>query len=380
MASSEVPSNIVNIAGPLVVGYILNSILFGVLLLQVYMYYMSFPNDRLVLKALVYGCFVLDTAQTIMNISDAFSIFGTGFGDMQNLRKMHLAGLSVPIITGLTSCAVQNFYAYQLYIISNSKVLSLLIVSVSFIQCTGAMVQGVYAFKVNNLATLQSKTFIECTIWLAGSALCDIIIAVSMTYYLVKSDRGLRRTHAVIRKLIRLTIETGSATATVATVDCILFLTIQQYPYHTVPARCLGKLYSNTLMAILNSRMRIPGGREDPEIFSSSTGSGGLSNESGRHGNPWATVDLRFASLASVRRRELASSFSRSSPNTYTDEFGGNLSVSGGGGVDVTDGIHVRKETWSQSVPVSALMANHKGRISRTVREASSTNDTRSIL
>ncbi|KAK7464990.1 hypothetical protein VKT23_006199 [Stygiomarasmius scandens] len=359
MASSEIPSNIVHIAGPLVVGYILNSILFGILLLQVYVYYLAFPRDRLVLKTLVYGCFILDAAQTIMNISDAFSIFGSGFGDMSNMQKMHLAGLSVPIITGLISCAVQNFYAWQIYIISSSKVLSLLISAVAFIQCTGAIVQGTFAFIVDDLATLQSRTFIECTIWLAGSAFADVLIAVAMTYYLVKSDKGLKRTHAVIRKLIRLTIETGSATATVAIIDCVLFLTVRKYPYHTVPARCLGKLYSNTLMAILNSRMRIPGSREDPDLYSSST-----------EENPWGTIDLRFAS-SSARRRDFETSLSRITPTDRT--------MSRSGSVNVTDGIHVRKETWSQSVPVSALMAS-KTRYSRTLREPASSSDIHSML
>ncbi|KAF5334168.1 hypothetical protein D9758_014833 [Tetrapyrgos nigripes] len=363
----KIPAEIAKIAGPLVIGYILNSVLYGILLLQVYMYYMAFPKDRLVLKMLVYGCFILDTAQTVMNIADAFSIFGSGFGDMGNLRKMHLAGLSVPIITGLISCAVQNFYAYQLYILSNSRVLSLIISSVALVQCTGAVVQGVFAFKIDNLATLQSRTFIECTIWLAGSALCDIIIAVSMTLFLVKSDTGLRRTHAIIRKLIRLTIETGSATATVAFIDCVLFLTVQSYPYHTVPARCLGKLYSNTLMAILNSRMRIPGSREDPELHSTSIAS---PRDYHCYDDPWGTIDLNFTTMRSRRESSNRGTFSLSRTGQGRSDINTMSMSMSAGSIDVTDGIHVTKETWSRSIPVSVLTSKKGTRHSVAIRES----------
>ncbi|THU84410.1 hypothetical protein K435DRAFT_806724 [Dendrothele bispora CBS 962.96] len=188
-------------------------------------YYIAFPNDRLIIKTLVYGCFVLNTAQTILNVIDAFNIFGSGFGDLDSLMDMRRAGISVPILTGLVSCSVQFFYGYQIYILSRSKALAGIIYVVMCSPqyqypgivallaqwlrlqvaqppipvpwycgpfspvvkasgCTGALVEGAYVYKINNLFTFQRETFIECTIWLAGSALCDTLIAVSMTIYL----------------------------------------------------------------------------------------------------------------------------------------------------------------------------------------------------
>ncbi|KIJ36587.1 hypothetical protein M422DRAFT_124423, partial [Sphaerobolus stellatus SS14] len=102
-------------------------------------------------------------------------------------------------------------------------------------------------------------------VWLAGSAACDVTIAISMTYYLSRKETHLKRTSAVINRLIRLTIETGSLTATVAIVDITLYLVFPHQDYHTAPALTLAKLYSNTLLVVFNSRLRIVGGRGSDE-------------------------------------------------------------------------------------------------------------------
>ena len=65
------------------------------------MYYISFPKDRKFVKCLVYMVFLLDTVQSVLFFRDAFEIFGYGFGDMVSLKKAHLSGFSVPILTGM---------------------------------------------------------------------------------------------------------------------------------------------------------------------------------------------------------------------------------------------------------------------------------------
>ncbi|KAK0432555.1 hypothetical protein EV421DRAFT_2063852 [Armillaria borealis] len=49
-----------------------------------------------------------------------------------------------------------------------------------------------------------------------------------------------------------------------------LFLSSHNNNYHIVPANCLVKIYSNTVLAVCNSRMtrRIRGGREDTTLHS----------------------------------------------------------------------------------------------------------------
>ncbi|TFK74298.1 hypothetical protein BDN72DRAFT_80778 [Pluteus cervinus] len=85
-----------------------------------------------------------------------------------------------------------------------------------------------------------------------------------MTYYLLRCDSKVRQTRAPISKLIRMTIETGSITASVAAVDVVMFLMgkLNFLSGSITPSIILAKLYSNTTLAILNSRRNLSGGDE----------------------------------------------------------------------------------------------------------------------
>ncbi|KAJ6503140.1 hypothetical protein DFH09DRAFT_864789, partial [Mycena vulgaris] len=98
-------------------------------------------------------------------------------------------------------------------------------------------------------------------VWCGASALSDIIIAVCMTYYLSKYDTGFRQTCALVSKLVRLTIETGSLTALVALITVTLFLTFPDRHFFTTPAALMPTLYTNSILVILNARIQIIGGR-----------------------------------------------------------------------------------------------------------------------
>ncbi|KAF9062537.1 hypothetical protein BDP27DRAFT_1368762 [Rhodocollybia butyracea] len=183
-------------SGPLVLAYLLHWGLLGTLSVQIFnnqdhmadLYYLAFPNDRRTVKCIVYSIFTTEVVQSILVTRDAFAIYGYGFGNFNSLTDMHLDWLTVPVMSGIVAFAGQTFYAYRISILSNSKAVPVLIL-------------------------LSSKTSIAVGIWCGTAALGDIVIAVCMTYYLSHRDSGFSRTHSIITKYIRLTIETGSITA-----------------------------------------------------------------------------------------------------------------------------------------------------------------------
>ena len=72
---------------------------------------------------------------------------------------------------------------------------------------------------------------------------------------LTRHDTRFKETKDLITKLVRLTIETGTLTATIAVVDAILLLAVLDSDYHMTPALVLAGLYSNTLLMKFNSRI-----------------------------------------------------------------------------------------------------------------------------
>jgi len=95
--------------------------------------------------------------------------------------------------------------------------------------------------------------------WLAGSAACDLLIAVSMVFLLSSARKRSfsERTERMITRLIRMTVETGVVTATAAILDLAFFLGTPENNLHLLMALILSKLYTNTLYASLNSRAGI---------------------------------------------------------------------------------------------------------------------------
>ncbi|KAF8996024.1 hypothetical protein BDQ17DRAFT_1429994 [Cyathus striatus] len=276
------------IAIPLLLGYLINWALFGALAVQVYIYHISYPKDSLLVKLLVHGLFVLETIQTAVVAADLFKIFGSHYGDAEALMRVQLLWLSAPVLSGISK------YIFNLSVAkTDSTTISI---------CNRAIVlrtQNYSHFPQNmdrrdhssacigpgsrrnstrntaaRIGVLEGliKAFASCIVWHAGSAVCDVVIAIAMTYYLSSTDKSFRASHDRLKRLTRLIIETGTLTAAVAIVDLVLFLVIPNSTYHVTPALTLAKLSSNSLVMIFNSRTRTSNGTDQRggSAFSSS--------------------------------------------------------------------------------------------------------------
>ncbi|KAJ7465742.1 hypothetical protein B0H11DRAFT_2049135 [Mycena galericulata] len=260
--SSLTGPQIAELSGPIFVGYLLHWGLFGTLNIQTYLYYQAFPNDRLFNKCLVYSVYVLEFIQTMLITYAAFETFGRRFNDISALGDVRFEWFSVPVMSGLVAFIGQSFYAYRLYLLSKSRWLPIFIVMLALMSSIGAFMAGSFSFKVgSDLPLLHSNKNYGIGIWLGGAASTDIIITASLSYYLWRSKTGLRETNALLVRLIRLTIQTGSVTAVVAITDFTLFYAIPDKPYFITAGVILPKLYANTILAVLNARFQIAGGR-----------------------------------------------------------------------------------------------------------------------
>ncbi|KDR71930.1 hypothetical protein GALMADRAFT_253725 [Galerina marginata CBS 339.88] len=256
--SALTPADLGRIAGPLLVGYILNWGLFGVLSMQVYLYYLAFPQDRVTHKLLVYGSFMLEATQTFLFTTSAFRTFATGFGNPAVLDEVDIIWFSVPIMSGIVGFITQAFYAYRVSVLAQSKYVAGLIMVLAFLQVAGSILIAVEAKKAAHWSLfLKRDSFISAGIWEGGSAACDVLIAASMTYYLKRRDTGVKQTQVLLSRLIRLTVETGTLTAAIAITTLILTFLPGRPTYYQASVSVLGKMYSNSMMVAFNSRMKI---------------------------------------------------------------------------------------------------------------------------
>ncbi|KAK0226531.1 hypothetical protein IW262DRAFT_1457760 [Armillaria fumosa] len=257
------------VSGPLIVGYLLNWGLFGTLSIQLYLYYLAFPKDRRFVKSLVCGIYIVELVQTILVAHDAFAVFGYGFGDLEAPTEIQFSWLIDAIIGGIAASVGQGFYAYRIFILSRSRIVPAFIICVSSTSFVAAMIVGVCTVQADDITIINSRRMsISLGISCAGYALCDIAIAICMTYYLMRSNTHFRRTQILVTKIILLTIETGSVTAIAALAVVILFFAFPHQTFYITPTLVISKLYANTIYMVLNSRIRIMGGRD---TYTSST-------------------------------------------------------------------------------------------------------------
>ncbi|KAK0215800.1 hypothetical protein IW262DRAFT_1402347 [Armillaria fumosa] len=257
---SSVP--IAQLTGPLVIGHFFNWGLFGALTLQAYIYYIAFPTDRFFpTKALALTIYLFEVAQTCIATSDAFRNFGTGWGDLIQLDALGTYWINGPLMTSLVSATGQFFYAWRIWILTKEFWVPSVIVLLSLTQAVAGIYAGVWADEIGHFSEIQTKTYVVTSMWLAGTALCDVIISVTMTWSLLRARSGIRSTDILVIKIVRLTVETGSTCAAFAIIDLVFYRVYQHNNYHLVPSIALSKLYSNSLFAVLNSRVRIVGGR-----------------------------------------------------------------------------------------------------------------------
>ncbi|KAK0486436.1 hypothetical protein IW261DRAFT_1559835 [Armillaria novae-zelandiae] len=252
---------IARVTGPIVVASWLHWGLFGTLSVQLYLYYLAFPNDKKFTKYLVYGVYVVELAQTILASHDAFGLFGYDFGNFEAVTEVRLNWLTIPIMSASSACVGQIFYAYRIFMLSKSRIVPIFVICVSLTSSVAAIITGVYSCQAGNYLELYNQKT-NIAIWCGGSALCDVIIAICMTHYLLRSNTGFHQTQILVTKLIRLVIETGTVTAAVALLNLILFFALPGQSFYTAPALLMPKLYANAIYMVLNSRIRIVGGRD----------------------------------------------------------------------------------------------------------------------
>ncbi|RPD77505.1 hypothetical protein L226DRAFT_568568 [Lentinus tigrinus ALCF2SS1-7] len=218
--------------GWLLIGVLLSAALWGVSLAQAFSYYIGYPGDRPYLKFLVATVSALET--------------------------IHQGVISYAIFhyLALTAVVVQSFFAVRIYRFSSKK---LVVVPVIGLIITAFA----YAAKASSLTVFAELDKLKA-LSLAmnvSAAVTDVTIAVILCTLLHVSKTGHARSNRLVNKLITFTVNTGLLTSTCACLSLITYLALPDYYFvYMAPFLLMGRLYSNSLLATLNTRERL---RED---------------------------------------------------------------------------------------------------------------------
>ncbi|KAJ7173628.1 hypothetical protein C8R46DRAFT_1255968 [Mycena filopes] len=219
--------------------------LYGITVAQVTYYFRSFPNDPIHVKLVVGILFLLDTAHIICFLQSAYEWF--------------ITKLLAPILPILFCIAV-------VLTLVRSKIIHL---CVSFRSTAIPELTAYRSGIVQSVDTLKNETpdvtqtsgsfKISGKFELSSSLVCDVLIAGAMTYFLRKSGGNIpiRRTSEVVNSMIIYSISVGFFTSVATALNLALWVALPENFTFIIFHLILSKLYVNSLLVMLNSRVKL---------------------------------------------------------------------------------------------------------------------------
>ncbi|KAF8142604.1 hypothetical protein K438DRAFT_1994771 [Mycena galopus ATCC 62051] len=264
--------------GALLIGVLVSTFFQGVLSVQAYIYYENFPEDPLSLKALVGFVWTLDFVHLVLICQAMYNYLVTNRGNVAALGlttiqlDLHLVFLSVATIT------CQAYFLHRVWRFSNRN---RLLTGVLTAGCTSTLVLDLLLAAQtiagrNSTKVAPSLKRESIAVFSTGGA-NDLAIALVLCWYIQRRKSEFDRTKFVLTRIIHFTVSTGLVTRKVYIphrlrlvliypITAVLSLWEPSPPYYVgLPNTfvwlamyvSLGRMYTNALLATLNSRRKL---------------------------------------------------------------------------------------------------------------------------
>ncbi|TFK31581.1 hypothetical protein BDQ12DRAFT_739924 [Crucibulum laeve] len=264
--------------GALLMGTFASLILYGLATNQTYRYYRCYPADKAGLKVIVGSLWVFDTLHTIFCIHVCHHYFVENYSNPLALLQS-VWSLSATIGVGAIITIIANgFYARRIYIMGNKNIfITGITIILPLFQLGLAfdidwMILAATGISAIHTSLLDYPSFSWIIIWgLASAAVTDVVLTITITYFLHQSRTGFDKTDTLIDKLMAYAVSTGFITSMtgVACLICVavmptklIYMSIHfvlkkresQSAEFTIPLLTVSEVYSNSLLVWLNSR------------------------------------------------------------------------------------------------------------------------------
>ncbi|KAJ7445545.1 hypothetical protein B0H11DRAFT_2249436 [Mycena galericulata] len=247
-----------NTMGSMLLGVILSAVLYGISVLQCLFYFTRYDRDPQLLKALVAATVFLDSLHLAFVMHTVYHYLITNYYNNHALEVMVSVSLEA-VPTGVTAALVQSFYAYRVWRMSHHNVLLtglILILVMATAACGTAWV--VLALEAQTYERLLRISPLTISINALSTGV-DVIITTTLCTMLYQTRPMSLATETMINRLILFTINTGLLTSLCAVASLISLIVSPKTLIYASFYFCIGRLYSNALLASLNARSVIRG-------------------------------------------------------------------------------------------------------------------------
>ncbi|KAK0243608.1 hypothetical protein EDD85DRAFT_1017460 [Armillaria nabsnona] len=282
--------------GALFVGATIGTILFGIMNVQVLIYYKRYPNDWLLYRYSVALFWVLDTVHVALGTHAQYHYLIDMSGNLQGALEenviCYVVGCSMQVqllIKVWTIVFVQGIYAIRLWklgryfhkIVAWSVFLAVAasfgdtivhLLSIIFPTYAAVFPSGTathLSYNIYVMRSLVSISLFNASIYTFYSIVItgDLIIALMMCYYLHKIRAGMHFSSKadLLLGLMRLVLISGLATSACSLFSIFTFIARPKTLIFIAIDFMLHKLYINSLLAMFNYRHRHSSNKSNTE-------------------------------------------------------------------------------------------------------------------
>lgn len=248
------PTDLNGTLGALFIGNIVGGIFYGITTIQTFIYFRGKPRDCPSFRLLICFLWILDSTQMGFMTRGVYHYLVLNFSNRAALLDAPWTLLMQVIVTCLSDLIVRCIFARRIWLLSGRNKLLLFIIVVVSVLVFGIGI----AFTVRGIVDVSFIKLLDQS-WLiytafGSSVFVDVLIAGSLCVLLHRSRSGFKSTDSLVNTLMLYSINTGLLTS-IAAMAC--FVTFAIWPHTFIFIGIffvLGKLYINSILAVLNTR------------------------------------------------------------------------------------------------------------------------------
>ncbi|KAJ7246820.1 hypothetical protein B0H12DRAFT_1125914 [Mycena haematopus] len=299
--------------GPLLIGVFFNMILYGVLITQHLAYSQSARKDPLWMSALVWGVFIIETANTVFDMHIMFQPLILNYGGIPH--DLPTLFVTQPLCVLIVAFPIQLFFMWRINVLTGNTIIPAVILVFSLVSLAGGIWTTVMVRVVVTFENIP-QLYRSAEVWLISAAVTDLCIAVALAIALRSKKTGFAPTDTVVDKIIRMTVQTGVLTSLFSILDVVCFLTFKGDTINFIWNIPLSKLYANCLLSTLNARRSLNRRIDGPSIASS-----------GRHANVVLTNNNAAAFGGDSKMQDVGEAYAQdetmAEEESHHHQFGG---------------------------------------------------------
>ncbi|KIK64102.1 hypothetical protein GYMLUDRAFT_431952 [Collybiopsis luxurians FD-317 M1] len=258
VCKSEAIPPLHNTMGALVIGILISTALWGITCMQTHGYFSTFyTQDKIRLKLFVVFIFVLDTLHQIMVSHLLYIYLVSNYGNVEYLGVVTWSILVMVLLSAVIAVFVQLFLCWRIWILSNKSVFWISpIILIVFASFTITMVYFIKSWSLRTWVKLADLSKVSRAV--NGSNFgADIAITFALVYLLRTSKSGIKRTDALMNRLMYFCLKTGLLT-TLCAILSLISISVWPDTFIYITFYCaLARLYANSFLATLNAREQL---------------------------------------------------------------------------------------------------------------------------